>query len=144
MVRLGTVLLITAATVTGCLNYIQHSPALAVDVAEKFSQEAFVDRNFTAAYERLPQEKGTFTEAALADFVKSMHPGNNFPSFVKATGWEAVPGQRMIRIYLKGAILGKPTFYCLELNGDSKGYAITAMYRRDDPFQPSANFRSIE
>ena len=134
------------ALLFSCTYYIDHNPDLAVKIANEFSQTAFVERDFPRAYETLPPEKlDTFTESAFEQMVISMHPGGNFPTSVHPTGWEIVPGKSIINVYLSGQILDHPTYYRLELSGDSKrSYTISGMYRRDSPFETSDLYRTIK
>lgn len=94
-----------------------HYPSAAGTQAQLFAEIAFVQRNFTRAYELLSQsakERGSTDQ--LREFIAKNH-SSTYPLFVSATDYEPMPGQDKIMIYLYGENGDERFYYRMVLVG---------------------------
>jgi hypothetical protein len=125
------------------LNFTKHNERLAAKEAEKFAETAFVKRNYEEAYKLLPKEvDAAFTVDSLREMVTSMHPTYEYPTIIKATDYEVLPGQQQVNIYLTGDVFGKPLYYFLVMIGtEQKGYKVRSLYRSKEGAYPNSPLR---
>ena len=120
-----------------------HDEHTAAKSAEAFAQAAFVERDFPRAYAQLaPALRAERTEAAFTEIVRTMHP-LAWPSSVRASSFEPVPGTATMQVYLEGRAAGSEEafFYRLLMQGSAPGgYQPAGLFRRDAPY-PSSGLR---
>lgn len=128
-----------------CLYYIKHSPELAIETARKFSEVVFVKHDYSFGLKFASERRDAdFTEAALKQMVEKMHPVGDYPTLVRALGYEFIPGNRDAKVYLEGLDGTNRSYYSIELEGDaSTGYFVTGLYRRSNMFEVSGLYKSI-
>lgn len=130
----------------GCLHYINHSPELAIETARKFSEVVFVKHDYSFGLEFASKKRdANFDEAALKQMVERMHPDSDYPTLVRALGYEFIPGNRAAKVYLEGLDGTNRSYYLIELDGDlnSGGYFVTGLYRRPTMFEVSGLYKRI-
>jgi hypothetical protein len=127
------------------LNFIQHDANKARIVAETFSEQAFIKRDYANALKLLRSDRANdFTASSLQTFVESMHPEGIFPEKLSAAEYEVVPGQRIVNIYLRGTINAADQYYLIVVVGDKgNGYEVSEIYRRETPFPTSSIPRKL-
>jgi hypothetical protein len=121
----------------GCsLKYYNHDASSAGKTALRFSDFAFVQRDFKSAYDLITHDKpGSVSDEQLANLVRGMHPNNDYPTKVSLDEYEVVPGKPIIFIYLSGSYPDKKIYYLIVTEGQKGiGYKVTELYRSDDPF----------
>lgn len=90
----------------GCVQpkVFHHDVNMAAKSAERFATLSFVTNDFQKGHSLLLEKYQK--ELPLQAFIKvieEMHP-NGYPTQIKATGFEPVPGQAAMRIFLEGKI----------------------------------------
>ncbi|HEX8267909.1 MAG TPA: hypothetical protein VF596_21100 [Pyrinomonadaceae bacterium] len=125
------------------LSFIKHNERLAAREATKFAEAAFVNRNYEDAYKLLPKETdASFTVDSLREFVANMHPTNEYPTSIKATDYEVIPGQQQVNVYLTGDTNGKSLYYLLGMIGtEQTGYKVLSLYRSKEGPYPNSPMR---
>lgn len=129
----------------GCPYYVKHSPELAIETARKFSEVVFVKHDYSFGLQFASKRRDAdFTEAALKQMVEKMHPTGDYPTLVRAIGYELIPGNRAAKVYLEGLDGTTKSYYSIELEGDvSTGYFVTGLYRRPNMFEVSGLYKSV-
>ena len=78
------------------------------------------------------------SEATLADAIKKQHP-NGYPTSVRATEYEPVPGQAAIQIFLSGDNGSEQFYYRVPLVGTvDTGYSPDGVFRGTGPYPASS------
>lgn len=121
-----------------------HDDAGAAAKAGEFARLAFLDRNFTAAYDLFWEEgKKEVSLDRLTEVVKGMHP-TGYPDRVAAVAVEPVKGKPAIVVFLDGTS-GKGNFhYHITMAGSAeKGYRVAGIYRDPVPVAASKERRPL-
>ena len=85
-----------------CAGSVKHDETLAARRAIEFAQQVFINKNFAKGYELLSE--GGRRHLSLEKFTETltrMHP-RSFPTKVRATEFQPMPGEKAIWIYLAG------------------------------------------
>lgn len=130
----------------GCVNYINHSPELAIETARKFSEVVFVKHDYSFGLQFASKRRDAdFTETSLKKMVEDMHPEGAYPTLVRPIGYEFVPGNRAAKVYLEGLDGTNRSYYLIKLDGDltTGGYFVTGLYRRLTMFEVSGLYKQI-
>lgn len=142
--KVAAIVILISIVAASCVYYIDHNPQLAVETAEQFSEAAFVKRDFQKASSYLPKNNlPNSAESKIETMVMSMHPSSQFPTVVHAIGYEIMSGKRITNVFLAGNPTDKPNYYCIVLSGDSNGYVVTEMYRQEEPFPRTSQYKSL-
>jgi len=109
----------------GCVDKYEHSPRLAADKAEEFAREAFVKKNYDAAYNLLAD--GTRRHVSAEQFRQTLTKNQSEPAprKITATEYEPMPGEKAVYIYLEGDQGGAASNYRITMEGTAAtGYKV--------------------
>jgi hypothetical protein len=109
---------------------LRHDQAVAAAKAEEFLVYAVLKQDFGAAHRMLRDDaKVRIGEAVLAEAVREQHP-HGYPTSVRATEYEPVPGQAAIQIFLIGEKDSEKFYYRIPMVGTvDSGYSPEGFYR---------------
>ena len=118
---------------------LRHDQTAAAAKAEEFLVHAVVKQDFGAAHRMLRGDaKLRVTEAALADAMRQQHL-HGYPTSVRATEYEPVPGQAAIQIFLIGERDSEKFYYRVPMVGNvASGYSPEGFYRGSGPYPASS------
>lgn len=109
---------------------------MAFDRALDFAEVAFFQRDYVKAYLLVSEDsKATFEE--FSSGIDKMHP-KGFPTAVRATEYEPVPGEEKINIFLHGKGDDEEFYYRFVMEGTKeRNYKVFSLVRADGPYPPS-------
>jgi hypothetical protein len=130
--------LVAGLILAGCVSVIAHDDKKAAKAAERFTTAAFIERDYPKAYDLMSSDaKKHISLAQFQETVMRMHP-TAFPSAIKATEFEPMPGQKAMNIFLFGEGGGESFYYRLIMTGtSSSGYQVAGFVRGSGPYPPS-------
>lgn len=137
--------LIAGLILGGCVSVIAHDEKKAAEAAERFATAAFVERDYPKAYDLMSIDaKKHIPLAQFEETIMRMHP-IAFPSAIKATEFEPMPGQKTINIFLFGEQGAESFYYRLIMAGTSpSGYQVAGFMRGSGPYPPSKLRRKLD
>lgn len=138
LARIGALLSVGLA-LSCSARVLRHDEAVAAAQAEAFLAHAVVEQDFGAAHRMLRDEaRLRVSEAALSDAVRQQHP-HGYPTSVRATEYEPVPGQAAIQIFLIGERDSEKFYYRVPMVGTvESGYSPDGVYRGSGPYPASS------
>ena len=109
---------------------------MAFDRALDFAEAAFFQRDYKKAYLLVSEDcNATFEE--FSSGIEKIHP-KDFPVIVRATEYEAVPGEEKIKIFLHGKGDDEEFYYRFVMEGTKEAnYKVFSLVRADGPYPPS-------
>jgi hypothetical protein len=127
--------LILAVGLMGCIESVDHDPAMAGKKAEEFAQIVFpLLSDGTRRYVSREQFK-----AVLA----KLHP-RAYPKNVTASEYEPMPGEKAIYVFLIGDNSGERFYYRLTLEGTATTpYRVLRLDRAGEPYPPSSEKKRL-
>jgi len=108
----------------------------AFDRALDFAEVAFFQQDYRKAYLLVSKDcNATFEE--FSSSVDKVHP-KGFPSLIRATEYEPIPGQEKINIFLYGRSGDEEFYYRIVMTGTKeKDYKVLSLNRANSPYPPS-------
>ena len=108
----------------------------AFDIALNFAEAAFFQRDYGKAYLLVSEDcNATFEE--FSSGIEKIHP-KGFPTAVRATEYEPVPGEEKIKIFLHGRGDDEEFYYRFVMQGTKeRNYKVFSLERADGPYPPS-------
>ena len=109
---------------------------MAFDRALDFAEVVFFQRDYKKAYLLVSEDcKARFEE--FSSGIEKLHP-KGFPVTVRATEYEAVPGEEKIKIFLYGRSDDEEFYYRFVMEGTKEAdYKVFSLGRADSPYPPS-------
>lgn len=137
------VAILMALGAISCARVISHDPEHAADTSIEFARLAFIRSESDLAFRLLARDvQRAASVYELGTKVRSMHPRAK-PATVKAVGYEPMPGERMMTIWLEGSSEGETFYYRFVLSGERNRYHVQWFTRTKDPDPASALRRSF-
>ena len=118
---------------SACIPTFRYNdPNKALNIALKFSDEAFTKRNYSQALSFVTSDT-VFDDSKLGELIASMHPSGIYPKEMKAEAYEVLPGTNNIRIYLYGLTDNQEKYYyCIVTKQEGNNYKVKEIYRNKD------------
>jgi hypothetical protein len=140
--RLYSILAVTLICVASCVprvGVLHHSPDAAAEVARKFAEAAFVERDNSKARELLVAKmQEAYSAERLETELEKIHP-SGYPTTVSTTDFEPIPRQAAMSIFVMGENDSEKFYYRLVMAGTADtGYQVTAFGRGSGAYPPSA------
>jgi hypothetical protein len=128
----------------GCSRVIRHNQDMAAVEAIQLAKIAIINRDYEQARARLALH--TLNGTSVAKFqsvIEKIHTAG-WPSSIKAVGFEPLPGQMAMRIYLQGKSSKEDFFYLFVMEGDADaGYRVSDIFRLKDPVHSSGSIKPL-
>ncbi len=133
-------------SIFGCkpkIKVIHHDENMAANSALEFAKVAFVQQDYTKAYYLLSQN-GKMPFQKFNNVIREIHP-NGFPTTVKTTEYEPMPGQEAMSIFLYGERTDEKFYYRVVMQGTKKtNYKVFAFYQGNGPYPQSKLRKSLK
>ena len=122
--------LVVIVVLLGCKGPIQHDEVSATKTALQFGRNAFVSQDSENAYALLSDNaKRYVTRETFKETLLKSHP-SGFPTDVRVTEYQPVPGEKLMYVYLSGENLHGRLYYELTMEGDAAtGYRVAIFDR---------------
>ena len=136
--------LILPLVLMGCIESIDHDPAVAGKRAEEFAQIVFVKQEIENGYTLLADgAKRYVSRDQFKQVVAKLHP-RAYPKNVKASEYEPMAGEKAIYIFLMGENSGERFYYRLTLEGNATTpYRVLRLDRSAEPYPASSDKRTL-
>src|SRR5439155_13511596 len=120
---------------------LSHDEELAASKAVEFAETTFIKKDFEKGYILLADSaKQAINFEQFQQTCQHMHP-QSFPTTLRATEFEPLPGQKAMNIFLTGENGGEKFYYRIAMEGTAPtGYQVLGLYRGNGPY-PSSNLR---
>lgn len=127
------------------VRVLRHSESLAAREAQRFADAAYVERDFKKAYTLLsPTAQAAYSLDTVEAEMAKIHP-RGYPSTVRTTEYEPIPGQAAMNIFLVGEGDSEKFYYRLVMAGTKdSGYKVSGFFRGSRPYPPSQLRHSLE
>jgi hypothetical protein len=137
--------LILPLVLMGCIESIDHDPAVAGKRAEEFAQIVFVKQDIENGYTLLADgAKRYVSREQFKAVLTKLHP-RAYPKNVTASEYEPMPGEKAIYIFLLGDNSGERFYYRLTLEGTAKTpYKVLRLDRASEPYPPSSDKKRLD
>lgn len=127
-------------SVTACAPAIEHDPQSAGKRAVDFAEVAFVRQDGENAYAMLADKtRGYVPLAKFKETLSRLYSGAH-PTRVRAIGYEPMPGEKAIYIYVVAEVPGGQLPYTVTMEGTAAtGYKVSKIVRGDSSYLPSTS-----
>jgi hypothetical protein len=123
-----------------CVPSIEHNPELAAKRAVEFAQVALVRQDSEKAYLLLSDKtKGYVPLSKFKESLGRLYPVSR-PIRVKATGYEPMPGEKAIYVYIIAETAGQQAPYTVTMDGTAKSdYKVSKIIPGNNSYLPSTS-----
>jgi hypothetical protein len=136
--------LILAVGLMGCIESVDHDPAMAGKKAEEFAQIVFVKQDIENGYPLLSDATRRYvSREQFKAVLAKLHP-RAYPKNVTASEYEPMPGEKAIYVFLMGENSGERFYYRLTLEGTATTpYRILRLDRSTEPYPSSSDKKKL-